>query len=201
MGTSCLVLGWLLWTNVLGNWCPREPIGPLVHWSIGPLVHWSLCLLVHWLNVKCQKSNVKCQMPKVHKLNLLSERTSGAPPVFFSVIIARVRNIIIIIFVLSFHYCHHFHHYYHCYCYQCHYCSGEYDCQVSTTPPIAVTVFLNVKGEISLVQDFICCQPSEISRILYFICCQPSVISLIPDFICCQPSEISLILDFKWNLC
>ena len=25
--------------------------------------------------------------------------------------------------------------------------SSEYDCQVSTTPPIAVTVFLNVKGE------------------------------------------------------
>ena len=26
--------------------------------------------------------------------------------------------------------------------------SGEYDCQVSTTPPIAVTIFLNVKGEL-----------------------------------------------------
>ena len=35
------------------------------------------------LNVKCQKSNVKCQMPNVNKVKLLSEHTSGAPPVIF----------------------------------------------------------------------------------------------------------------------
>ena len=41
--------------------------------------------------IKCQKSNVKnqmskikCQMTNVNKIKLLSERTSGAPPVIFS---------------------------------------------------------------------------------------------------------------------
>ena len=58
------IIGWLL------QWS----IGPLVHWSIGPLDHWSIGPLV------------ECQMLKVKKVNLLSERTSGAPPViFFSV--------------------------------------------------------------------------------------------------------------------
>ena len=38
--------------------------GPLVHWSIGPLVHWSIG-------------------PNVNKVKLLSERTSGVPPVIF----------------------------------------------------------------------------------------------------------------------
>ena len=66
-------------------------------WSIGPLVHWSIGLLVQLLNVKCQMSyviyqmsnnkykmsKIKCQMPKVNKVKLLSERTSGAPPVIF----------------------------------------------------------------------------------------------------------------------
>ena len=58
-------------------------IGPLVHWSIGPKVHWSKGPLVHlsivplvhlttgplvyWLNVKCQmsNSNIKCQKSNV----------------------------------------------------------------------------------------------------------------------------------------
>ena len=36
-------------------------------------------------NVKCQKSNFYCQyqMPNVNKVKLLSEHTSGAPPVIF----------------------------------------------------------------------------------------------------------------------
>ena len=76
----------------------------LVHWSVGPLVCCFIGPLVHWLNVKChmsyvichksnvkckmqnvkcQKSDVKCQMPEVNKVKLLSERTSGAPPVIF----------------------------------------------------------------------------------------------------------------------
>ena len=65
MGTGCLVLGGpygpggLLWTNVLGNWCPREPC-PRTHWSIGPLVP----LLIGPL-VECQMSNVKNQMSNV----------------------------------------------------------------------------------------------------------------------------------------
>ena len=35
-------------------------------------------------NVKWQKSNVKCKMPKVNKVKLLSERTSGVTPVIFN---------------------------------------------------------------------------------------------------------------------
>ena len=34
-------------------------------------------------NVKCQMSKIKCQMPHVNKVKLLSERTSGNPPVIF----------------------------------------------------------------------------------------------------------------------
>ena len=30
-------------------------------------------------------SKIKCQMPKVNKVKLLSERTSGAPPVIFCI--------------------------------------------------------------------------------------------------------------------
>ena len=51
----------------------RSSIGPLVHWSIGPLVHWL---------------NVKYQMPIVNKVNLLSERTSGVPPVILKHVLA-----------------------------------------------------------------------------------------------------------------
>ena len=32
---------------------------------------------------KYKMSKIKCQMPKVNKVKLLSERTSGAPPVIF----------------------------------------------------------------------------------------------------------------------
>ena len=34
-------------------------------------------------NVKCHKSNVKCQMPNFNKVKLLSERSCGAPAVIF----------------------------------------------------------------------------------------------------------------------
>ena len=34
-------------------------------------------------NNKYKMSKIKCQMPKVNKVKLLSERTSGAPPVIF----------------------------------------------------------------------------------------------------------------------
>ena len=34
-------------------------------------------------NFECRMSNVECQMSNVNKVNLLSERTSGVPPVFF----------------------------------------------------------------------------------------------------------------------
>ena len=46
-------------------------IGPSVQWSIGPLVPWFIGPLV------------ECQMLNVNKVNLLSERTSGVPPVIF----------------------------------------------------------------------------------------------------------------------
>ena len=36
-------------------------------------------------NVKCQKLNVKCRMQDVNKVKLLSEHTSGFPPVIFLV--------------------------------------------------------------------------------------------------------------------
>ena len=72
-------------------------MGLLVHWSIGPLVHRFIGPLVHWsigpLNVKCQLSNVICQisnvknqMCNVNKVKLLSERTSGVPPVIFQLV-------------------------------------------------------------------------------------------------------------------
>ena len=44
---------------------------PLVRWSIGPLDYWSIGPLV------------ECQMLNVNKVKLLSERTSGVPPVIF----------------------------------------------------------------------------------------------------------------------
>ena len=40
-------------------------------------------------SVKCQKSNIKCQMPNVNKVRLLLERTSGASPVIFQMNAAR----------------------------------------------------------------------------------------------------------------
>ena len=46
-------------------------IGPLVRWSIGPLDYWSIGPLV------------ECQMLNVNKVKLLSERTSGVPPIIF----------------------------------------------------------------------------------------------------------------------
>ena len=50
-------------------------IGPLDHWSIGPLV--------------------ECQMLKVNKVNLLSERTSGVSAVIFVIIPINISTIII----------------------------------------------------------------------------------------------------------
>ena len=48
-------------------------IGPWDHWSIGSFVNYSIIPLVHW-----------SIGPNVNKVKLLSERTSGVPPVFFS---------------------------------------------------------------------------------------------------------------------
>ena len=50
---------------------------PLAHWSIGPLVECQMS------NVICQMTNVKNQMSNVNKVNFLSERISGVPPVIF----------------------------------------------------------------------------------------------------------------------
>ena len=75
-------------------------LGPLVHWSIGPLVQWSIGPLVNWsivplvygplvlwsvgpLDYWFIGSLVECQMLNAKKVNLLSERTSGVPPVIF----------------------------------------------------------------------------------------------------------------------
>ena len=55
--------------NTLEHWI----IGPLVQWSIGPLVPWSIGPLV------------ECQMSTVNMVKLLSERTSGVPPVIFQI--------------------------------------------------------------------------------------------------------------------
>ena len=44
----------------------------MVHWTIGPLVRWSIGPLV------------ECRMLNVIKVKLLSERTSGVPPVIFN---------------------------------------------------------------------------------------------------------------------
>ena len=78
------------WSGVplVGGPLVRWSIGPVVHWSGGPLVHrssgplvqWSIGAVVNWSIgplVECQKSKVKCQMPNVNKVKLLSERTSG----------------------------------------------------------------------------------------------------------------------------
>ena len=63
-------------------------IGPLVHWSIGPLVHWSIGPLEYWSIGPL----VECQMLSVNKVNLLSERTSGVPPVTFSLTLMHDRQ-------------------------------------------------------------------------------------------------------------
>ena len=55
-------------------------LGPLVHWSIGPLVYWTNGPLNHWSIGPL----VECKMVNVNKVKLLSERTSGVPPVIFS---------------------------------------------------------------------------------------------------------------------
>ena len=73
-----LGISWGYLGNILGtigsfvhlSICPLVPydywtIDPWVHWSIGPLIHWSIG-------------------PNVNKVKLLSERTSGVPPVIFS---------------------------------------------------------------------------------------------------------------------
>ena len=67
-------------SNVPMFQCPLDhwTIGPLDHWSIGRLVHWTIGPLVHW-----SIALVWCQMSKVNKVKLLSERTSGVPPVIF----------------------------------------------------------------------------------------------------------------------
>ena len=52
-------------------------MGPLVHLSIGPLVRWSIGPLDYWSIGPL----VECQMLNVNKVKLLSERTSGVPPV------------------------------------------------------------------------------------------------------------------------
>ena len=67
-------------------------IGPLVHWSIGPLVHWSLTtigLLVHGTIGPLVNHSISPLVhwsigPNVNKDKLLSERTSGVPPVIFT---------------------------------------------------------------------------------------------------------------------
>ena len=60
-------------------------MGPLVHWSIGPLVLWSISPLVHWSICPLVRWSigplVECRMLNVIKVKLLSERTSGVPPV------------------------------------------------------------------------------------------------------------------------
>ena len=54
-------------------------IGPLVHWTIGPFVHWS----IGPLDYRSMSPLVECQMFNVNKVELLSERTFGVPPVIF----------------------------------------------------------------------------------------------------------------------
>ena len=53
----------------------------MVHWSIGLLVHWYVGPLVH----ETIGPLVECQMLNVNKVKLLSERTSGVPPIIFQV--------------------------------------------------------------------------------------------------------------------
>ena len=66
----------------------HRSISPLVHWSIGPigpLDHWTIRPLVHWsIGPLFNCSLVECQMSKVNKVKLLSERTFGVPPVILS---------------------------------------------------------------------------------------------------------------------
>ena len=50
-----------------------------------PLVHW-LSVKCHMSYVKCQKSNFKNEMSNVHRVKLLSERTSGVPQVTFCMV-------------------------------------------------------------------------------------------------------------------
>ena len=57
----------------------------LIHWSIGQLVNWSIGPLVHW-----SIALVECQMSKVNKVKLLSERTSGVLPVMFTFFITLI---------------------------------------------------------------------------------------------------------------
>ena len=61
-------------------------IGPLVHWYIFrlvPWVYWSIGPLDYWSIGPL----VECQMLKVNKVKLLSERTSGVPLVIFHLIL------------------------------------------------------------------------------------------------------------------
>ena len=76
-------------------------IGPLVHWSmfhwsIGPLDHLSICPFVHWSigPLVCWSIGplVECQMLNVNKIQILSERNSGVPPVIFIVIREAIRQ-------------------------------------------------------------------------------------------------------------
>ena len=61
----------------------------LVHWNIGPLVHWSIDRMVHWSIGPSVRWSigplVECWMFNVIKVKLLSERTSGVPPVIFAI--------------------------------------------------------------------------------------------------------------------
>ena len=65
----------------------HRTIGPLVYWSIGPLVFWSIGSLDHLsigpLGHWSIGPLIECQMSKVNKGKLLSECTSGVPPVIF----------------------------------------------------------------------------------------------------------------------
>ena len=71
---------------VHGPWVRRSS-SPLDHWSISPLVHWSIGPFVHWsvgpLDYWFIGPLVECQMLNVNKVNILTERTSGVPPVIF----------------------------------------------------------------------------------------------------------------------
>ena len=60
----------------------RSSMSSMVHWSIGPVVHWSIGPLVPWSFGPL----VECQMSKFNMVKLLSERTSGVPPVIFSTV-------------------------------------------------------------------------------------------------------------------
>ena len=53
--------------------------GPLVHGTIGAFVHWTIGPMVRWFIGPL----VECKLLNVNKIELLSERTSGVPPVIF----------------------------------------------------------------------------------------------------------------------